>query len=218
MLAFNNIGGIGRSGTGTFKVDGKAVSTQKMDRTYGLREQPGVCLMGKRRNKGTNGSMPAQLHKRRVSPLAGIVLMAAAAGAVGFGTWWHMRSVTAPATAKPAAAGVTHSSVPAQSAARFQKLKGYWVRPDGGYVVNVSDVDSDGKMAAAYYNPRSIHVAQARASQDGAATKVFIELRDVNYPGSTYSLTYNSQEDRLEGVYYQALLQQSFEVVFFRAN
>lgn len=35
-LAFNNISGIGRSGTGTFSIDGKAVSTQKMDRTVPL--------------------------------------------------------------------------------------------------------------------------------------------------------------------------------------
>jgi len=35
-LAFNNISGIGRSGTGTFKVDGKVVSTQKLDHTVPL--------------------------------------------------------------------------------------------------------------------------------------------------------------------------------------
>jgi arylsulfatase len=32
-LAFNNMSGIGRSGTGTLKVDGKAVAEQKMERT-----------------------------------------------------------------------------------------------------------------------------------------------------------------------------------------
>jgi arylsulfatase len=32
-LAFNSLSGIGRSGTGVFKVDGKEVSTQKMDHT-----------------------------------------------------------------------------------------------------------------------------------------------------------------------------------------
>ncbi len=32
-LAFNSVSGIGRSGTGTLKVDGKSVSTQKMERT-----------------------------------------------------------------------------------------------------------------------------------------------------------------------------------------
>jgi len=35
-LAFNNISGLGRSGTGTFKVDGKVVSTQTMERTVPL--------------------------------------------------------------------------------------------------------------------------------------------------------------------------------------
>jgi arylsulfatase A-like enzyme len=35
-LAFNQISGLGRSGTGTLKVDGKLVSTQKLDRTVPL--------------------------------------------------------------------------------------------------------------------------------------------------------------------------------------
>ena len=36
MLAFNNLSGIGRAGTGTLKVDGKVVSTQTMERTVPL--------------------------------------------------------------------------------------------------------------------------------------------------------------------------------------
>src|SRR5262249_20240292 len=35
-LAFNNMSGIGRSGTGTLSVDGKAVASQKMERTVPL--------------------------------------------------------------------------------------------------------------------------------------------------------------------------------------
>ncbi len=35
-LAFNNISGLGRSGTGTFKVDGKVVTTEKLERTVPL--------------------------------------------------------------------------------------------------------------------------------------------------------------------------------------
>ncbi len=35
-LAFNNISGIGRSGTGTFSVDGKVVATQTLERTIPL--------------------------------------------------------------------------------------------------------------------------------------------------------------------------------------
>src|SRR5947208_12000556 len=35
-LAFNNMSGIGRSGTGVLKVDGKAVATEKMEHTLPL--------------------------------------------------------------------------------------------------------------------------------------------------------------------------------------
>ena len=35
-LAFNNMSGIGRSGTGVLKVDGKEVATQKMEHTLPL--------------------------------------------------------------------------------------------------------------------------------------------------------------------------------------
>ena len=35
-LAFNNVSGLGRSGAGTFKVDGKTVATQKLDHTVPL--------------------------------------------------------------------------------------------------------------------------------------------------------------------------------------
>jgi len=35
-LAFNNLSGIGRSGTGVLKVDGKVVATQMMERTIPL--------------------------------------------------------------------------------------------------------------------------------------------------------------------------------------
>ena len=38
-LAFSNLSGIGRSGTGVLKVDGKAVATQKMERTLPLIHQ-----------------------------------------------------------------------------------------------------------------------------------------------------------------------------------
>ncbi|MGH7818129.1 MAG: hypothetical protein ACREOR_12125 [Candidatus Binatia bacterium] len=100
----------------------------------------------------------------------------------------------------------------------FQKLKGQWLRPDGGYVIEIKSVDDSGKMDAAYFNPKPIHVAKAEASRDGATTKVFLELRDVNYPGSTYTLVYVPQSDQLKGIYYQAARQQNFEVFFVRAK
>jgi len=41
-------------------------------------------------------------------------------------------------------------------------------------------------------------------------------LRDVNYPGSTYTLDFLPEQDRLIGAYFQAALQQTFEVEFVR--
>jgi hypothetical protein len=71
-------------------------------------------------------------------------------------------------------------------------------------------------MNAAYFNPRPIHVAKAEASQYEGTVNVFIELRDVNYPGSTYNLTYDPADDYLKGVYFQAAIGQTFDVYFVR--
>jgi hypothetical protein len=111
--------------------------------------------------------------------------------------------------------GTTAGGTPAAEPG-FQKLPGRWLRPDGGYILEIKGVDTSGKMEAAYFNPRPIHVARAEAMKSGTGTKVFIELRDLNYPGSTYTLGYNPVEDRLEGIYFQAAMQQTFEVQFVR--
>jgi uncharacterized protein (DUF2147 family) len=100
--------------------------------------------------------------------------------------------------------------------AAFESLKGRWQRPDGGYVIEIRDIDASGKMAAAYFNPRPINVSRAAVSREGDTIKVFIELRDVNYPGATYNLIYDPKTDQLKGVYFQPALQQSFDVVFVR--
>jgi hypothetical protein len=100
----------------------------------------------------------------------------------------------------------------------FGKLKGRWLRPDGGYIIAIKDIDPGGKMDAAYYNPRQINVSEAHATREGSTLNVFIELRDVRYPGSTYTLTYDPKADQLSGVYYQAAIRQSFDVFFVRAK
>jgi hypothetical protein len=73
-------------------------------------------------------------------------------------------------------------------------------------------------MDAAYYNPRPINVSKAQATQEAATLKVFIELRDTGYPGSTYTLIYDPKNDRLGGVYYQAAMGQRFDVIFVRSK
>ena len=98
----------------------------------------------------------------------------------------------------------------------FNKLIGRWLRPDGGYVIEIRSISSAGKMEAAYLNPRPINVSRAEVSRKKGKLEVFVELRDTGYPGSTYTLTYNPQQDMLTGIYFQAKLGQTFEVIFVR--
>jgi hypothetical protein len=103
-----------------------------------------------------------------------------------------------------------------RATAGVQALRGRWLRPDGGYILDIRDIDTSGKIEAVYLNPRPIHVARAEASGDGATLQVFVELHAPGYPGSTYTLRYEPQRDQLEGSYFQAALQQRFAVVFVR--
>jgi hypothetical protein len=108
-------------------------------------------------------------------------------------------------------------TAPADSAeSGFRVLSGRWLRPDGGYILDIRDVDARGMIEAAYLNPRPIPVARAEATHDRSTVNVFVELRAPGYPGSTYTLTYDPQRDQLQGIYFQAALQQRFDVAFVR--
>jgi hypothetical protein len=98
----------------------------------------------------------------------------------------------------------------------LSKLSGRWLRPDGGYILELSDSAPTGLLKAAYFNPRPINVSRAEWKYQDGRLNVFVELRDINYPGSTYTLDYDPAADRLKGIYFQAALQQQFEVEFER--
>lgn len=100
----------------------------------------------------------------------------------------------------------------------MQKLKGRWQRPDGGYILEIRQVDANGQLDAAYFNPNSIRVTSAIARMDSSTLKVSIELNDVNYPGCKYELSYIPAAELLAGTYFQAAMQQTFEVAFERAR
>ncbi len=106
----------------------------------------------------------------------------------------------------------------AQTHPDFLALKGRWARIDGGYVIEIRNVEPGGRMQAAYYNPNPINVSRAQATRQGTAVLVFIELRAPGYPGSTYRLIHDPKKDELKGIYHQATLQQDFEVVFARSK
>ena len=109
--------------------------------------------------------------------------------------------------------------VPGDSApisAGFDVLKGNWVRPDGGYTIAIQGIRADGQLDAMYFNPNPLPFARAQAVLEGAAVRVFLELRAGGYGGSTYELTYDPAVDRLKGTYFQAVVKQRYEIHFVR--
>ena len=118
----------------------------------------------------------------------------------------------------PAQAQVRAEAPAAQADAAFASLPGRWVRPDGGYVINIKRVDASGKLDAAYANPNPLPFSRAEATLEGKAIKLFFEIRAGGYNGSTYTLTYDPAADVLKGVYFQAVAQQKFDVYFTRAK
>ena len=115
-----------------------------------------------------------------------------------------------------ASAGSGKDGSPKSAQTDYGRIAGKWLRPDGGYVLGLSDVKPEGKLKAAYFNPRPINVAKAVWRSMDDRIQVVVELRDVNYPGSTYTLIYDPEQDRLNGYYYQAALKGTFDVVFVR--
>ena len=159
---------------------------------------------------------PPPAGARRGLPRSAAVLLGLAVVA-GAGFWWSRgRHADAPAAAASPAVSPTGPPAAPVAATPLQRLAGRWLRMDGGYVLEIRGVEAGGKVDAAYFNPQPIHVARAEASQDGAAVKLFVELRDVNYPGSTYNLRYDPGRDVLEGAYFQAMERQTYDVSFVR--
>lgn len=108
-------------------------------------------------------------------------------------------------------------TAPAAQQTESTRLVGKWLRPDGGYVLDIRGTSQDGKLDTGYFNPNPIHVSQAtwqRSEERGLV--VFVELRDTGYPGATYHLQYRAADDRLAGTYTQPAVGQTFDVEFVR--
>jgi hypothetical protein len=170
---------------------------------------------GKRKNKGTAGGKQPESSARQSRAswiLLGLACVVALAGVY----FVFMRQGP---TSVGSGSGLNRQADHQSSApADLEALVGKWVRPDGGYILSVKSVDPDGRVDAGYFNPRPIHVSRAEASVQGKAVKLFIELQAAGYPGSTYELIYDPGNDALVGVYFQAAMQQRFQVVFVRTQ
>jgi len=95
-------------------------------------------------------------------------------------------------------------------------LVGDWVRTDANYLIRITAVNDDGTMKAQYFNPNPINVGKASWESSYGNLKIIVEMRDVNYPGSTYTLNYLPDRDMLAGDYYQAVEGLTFYVEFTR--
>ena len=93
-----------------------------------------------------------RIRKKWLLPVICLVLMGLAA-AVFYGLM--NRSST-----EPAATISQQTETP-----DFDRLIGSWVRPDGGYVIEIRKIHPDGKVDAAYFNPSPIHVSRSTASE-----------------------------------------------------
>ena len=95
-------------------------------------------------------------------------------------------------------------------------ILGRWLRPDGNYVIQINSFDSENQIDAQYFNPKPINGGSAIWEENYGNLKVIIELQDVNYPGSKYTLNYLPDRDILAGDYYQAVQGLNFYVEFIR--
>ena len=152
-----------------------------------------------KRRKPSNRQRPTRPGARRVSVLTVTVVLAVGiCAAVVLLRGGAMGGAGSPLPS-PTGFGGQSAATAVTAPAGFGPLRGRWLRPDGGYILDIRDVDASGTMAAVYLNPRPIHVARAEATRDGTTLQVFVELRAPNYPGSTYTLRYEPQRDQLEG-------------------
>jgi hypothetical protein len=169
-----------------------------------------------KRRRPSSRTPPATSGVRRVSALTlTLVLAVGVVAAVVLLRGRQPGGVGLPLPSSPA----SRSSLAATAdgvESGFRALHGRWLRPDGGYILDIRDVDARGTIEAVYLNPRPIPVTRAEATRDRSTLNIFVELRAPGYPGSTYTLTYDPQRDQLAGTYLQAALQQRFDVVFVR--
>ncbi len=112
--------------------------------------------MGRKRKLNGNSRWRPEKPRKRVSPFAAVIALAVVVTAcLGF-LCLKSRHPGASAATAPTAQ-VRAASQPAAAVAAgsgFERLKGKWLRPDGGYVIEVRNIGDGGKMDASYFNPR----------------------------------------------------------------
>jgi hypothetical protein len=181
-----------------------------------------------RRKESAEATPPPKAGPTRLVILAAVV---AAAIALAIATWRpappedppppapaaaERRAAPPPAPPVPPPAPASAAQATGEAPEKFRPLLGEWRRPDGGYVLAVTGIAEDGTATAGYFNPQPINVGQAEARTEDGELVLFVKMQDRNYPGSTYTLTYDPTSDQLVGIYFQAVQRASYDVVFVR--
>ena len=139
-----------------------------------------------------------------------IVIVVASMGIV----FW--RNYTTGDATKDTTTTPSATNVPAKP---YQDLLiGRWVRTDsdGNYILEIKSATTAGNLEASYFNPNPIKVGHSEWQKKNGGVVIIVELRDVNYPGSTYTLYFHPSENRLTGRYYQAVEGTTYDVAFVR--
>ncbi len=140
--------------------------------------------MSRQRKFNGNSKSEPKKARRRVTPIAAVIALAVVVAAcLGF-LWLKSRhpgpSVPTPSTGQSKATSQPAGAVASSSG--FEKLRGKWLRPDGGYTIEVRSIDDGGKMDASYFNPRPINVHKAEASREGASPKYSLNCETRTIP------------------------------------
>jgi hypothetical protein len=168
--------------------------------------------------RSRNSLMPGMKHlvmKIRLSSLIlSLVLMAAFTGCSNSRNEKAVndsKNVKAPVSGIRAESDTAKADIP-----EIKLLAGKWQRSDGNYTIEVFSVAPGGKADAGYFNPGPIHVEKAEWKTAENRLYFRIILKDVNYPGSNYTLEYIPGKDVLVGNYFQAVQGVNYDVTFTR--
>ncbi|MEQ1587210.1 MAG: hypothetical protein ABL895_15080, partial [Cyclobacteriaceae bacterium] len=133
--------------------------------------------MKNKSNPHPKQKLTATTKSKRPWLIPGVVILAAGIGVF----FWMNRDVSKlfKSTSTPPSQ--------AQTKTDQNQLVGRWVRTDseGNYIIEIKSVATDGKLDASYFNPNPIKVGRAEWQLKNGSLMIVVELRDVNYPGST---------------------------------
>jgi len=164
-------------------------------------------MKNKTNNKQQSQKKTSEKKGKRPWGMLAVVIISATLGVI----YWKVNQTTSNKS-------ISTPPTQVQPKTDQNQLVGRWVRTDsdGNYIIEIKSAAVDGKLDAAYFNPNPIKIGRTEWQQKNGSLMIVVELQDVNYPGSTYTLNLLSGGERLIGNYYQAVEGTNFDVEFIR--